>query len=270
MLASKRPVVILTPTGFMMRGLTISCLLLLGVARADFGSIDRSGNEPLARLPAHVRPVAGQVTLFADFAAASEQGVPVYLINPTNRAVTLGSQDGDLKVKLERQDPDGQWQRAQPHAYSWCGNSYYSREIAPRHFLRLDGHRVREGTTARVRYRLYQRDLFIASNEGVGLVNDLELERAGNDAMAVHFGDLALLKAVAFGGRELRNTMDHRSAQDLKRTALHELGSGRFSEAQVMEVLLEVSRAAPGQYLQEIHEVQRQLQRRKAAGKLKS
>ena len=53
---------------------------------------------------------------------------PVYLINAGTNDVDLGAQDGDVYLKLEVMDAQGRWVRAQPHAFSWCGNSYFNRE----------------------------------------------------------------------------------------------------------------------------------------------
>lgn len=127
------------------------------VARAELAGVEAGIPKPNAELPKHVPAQAGKLTLFADFAAAGknkmpddERGpwpderrpdsrVPLYLVNRTEQAVSLPFQDGDAKLRLEYRKAKGEWVRAQPQYASWCGNSYYSRELKPGQYLVMTG-----------------------------------------------------------------------------------------------------------------------------------
>src|SRR6185503_18670570 len=83
--------------------------------------------RPIAELPASVAAPEGQLTLYADFANVRDQHVTMYLVNRTGRTIDVPNQDGDPYLKLEAQSAAGQWERAQRHMDSDCGNSYMSR-----------------------------------------------------------------------------------------------------------------------------------------------
>ena len=48
---------------------------------------------PLVDLPKGVSAPGGKITLWTDFAAADENGVPLYVVNQTNKAQVFNSQD---------------------------------------------------------------------------------------------------------------------------------------------------------------------------------
>ena len=117
-----------------------------------------------------------QITLFADFRAASEEnGIPLYLVNRTAEPLTISTQDGDTYVKLEAQMESGEWVRAQAHVHSGCGNSYGQRVLPPGMHYLMRGYYPRNGVQSRVRFKGY-RNLEIVSNEGTGrfLPSDVE------------------------------------------------------------------------------------------------
>jgi hypothetical protein len=89
------------------------------------------GPAPNVGLPAHVVAAQGELTLFADFDRAGSGGVPLYLVNRTGDAVTLSSQDRRVFVKLEFEDPEGHWARAQNHLFGFCGLSYFPVTLGP-------------------------------------------------------------------------------------------------------------------------------------------
>ena len=92
-----------------------------------------------AELPGHIKSVSGKVVLVADFTHKDTEGkIPVYLINGSEKSIKLMAQDGDVYLKLETRDEDGKWRRAQPHAFSWCGNSYYEETLLPKHSIHFD------------------------------------------------------------------------------------------------------------------------------------
>ncbi len=132
-------------------------------------------------LPAHVAAPEGKLTLWADFANAKDD-VPLYLVNQTNQAHEFDSQDGDIYIKLHGKDASGSWQRAQTHLSSWCGNSYHSVALPPRHFFAFSGFKSAAGEKRAVRYAMTRGDALV-SNEGVGLVSPKDLEAAPLDVI---------------------------------------------------------------------------------------
>lgn len=195
---------------------------------------ERSG-QPLSTLPANVIAPAGQFTLFADYNDKNEQGIAIYIVNRTDSPVTLSSQDGDVYLKLEYQDASGEWVRAQPHAYSWCGNSYVDTPLSVNRYKVFRGFVPAGGKDATVRYSLYGKSLNVHSNIGVGIVNDEDIRKAASDALAVRSGSLDFVTKVALGKIELRNEMDH--ITDLRSTAIRVLAGQRFSDDDVKPIL---------------------------------
>ena len=136
--------------------------------------------RPLAELPPGVRADPGKISLYADFQAASDSGVPLYVVNRTVAEKKFGSQDGDIYLKLEGKADDGEWVRAQSHMSSWCGNSYVTVSLPPGQFMVCKGYRCTSGPSRPVRYRsLYIDDL--VSNVGEGLADEGDIKLASLD-----------------------------------------------------------------------------------------
>jgi hypothetical protein len=163
--------------------------------------------------------------------------VDVYLINLSDRDITLRSQDLDVYLKLETQNSVGDWVRAQPHAYSWCGNSYmFQPTVRKQHFYRIPGYQPSKGRNAKIRFRLYEQPgMTLISQVGDGIVSDTDISTSASDALAVSSGDLAFVSSVALGERKLTNKTDH--IGDLQGYAIGTLASGRFSKDKVIPVL---------------------------------
>ncbi len=168
------------------------------------GSQVASNLEPsrhIAGLPAHVEPVAGKLSLYADFHDVHDEQLTLYLINATERAIELPLQDDDAFVKLEIQDPTGdkKWRRAQSHVYSGCGLSYRSRKLEAGHFQILQGWYPASGEETQLRYSIYGK-LTVSSNSGVGRYQPVEQHRARYDRMAMQRADATKVSAVLFEG----------------------------------------------------------------------
>jgi hypothetical protein len=215
-------------------------LVLISLANLIFSHlIWADPGKDISDLPGHIAIPASGFALVADFAHASAGTIPVYFINRSGKDIQLAAQDGDVYLKLEYQDADGSWKRAQPHAYSWCGNSYFeSPVIRSDQFVAIKGYQPLQGDSRKIRFRLYRQQIEVASNVGQGLVHRGDIQKAQNDAMAVSSGDLAFVEAVARGKRVLHNTMDH--IKDLREYAIFQLGSGRFDRAKVEKVLRDI------------------------------
>jgi len=200
----------------------------------------------ISELPSGVPSTEGKVTLFADYSRAKKSSpIDVYLINRSDRDITLSAQDGDVYLKLEGKSDDGTWTRVQPHAYSWCGNSYdFKPRIRKGFFYRIAGYKPKAGKTAKIRYRLYmQEGLELATEAGDGLISDDDAKKAASDALAVSTGSFEFVRDLATGAKKLVNTVDH--IRDLQGRAIRTLGAGRFPKDKVLPVLDEIEKKFP-------------------------
>lgn len=228
--------------GCVIKAITCSISLML---LCKVGSAAITG-EPNEALPKQVKVEPGKVTLFADYAGKWPIGIiPVYLINASTNDVNLESQDGDVYLKLEVQDSQGKWVRAQPHAFSWCGNSYFNPpKVRPGHFLTIEGYQPDKGDKRKIRFSLYHQEITLSSNVGEGLASARDIDLASRDAMALRDGSVEFVCKVALGEIQLTNEMDH--VKDLQGAAISQLGSSeKFDATASHQVLLEVIKRFP-------------------------
>lgn len=138
---------------------------------------------PIIDLPKHVVAPKGELTLFADFDHRDpEMGIPLYLVNRTVKIQSIPVQDEDPYTKLEFQEKEGFWVRAQTHRDSFCGNSYYSRDLKPGEFFLFSGYSPASGTKAKIRYHNGKSGLL--SNAGDGYYLEEDRDAAALDSMA--------------------------------------------------------------------------------------
>ncbi|PWU17066.1 MAG: hypothetical protein C5B50_12040 [Verrucomicrobia bacterium] len=219
------------------------CLLLLIFARTSGFASD--SDLPNEQLPKEVRPELGKLALVADYGVRGTKGsIPVYLINAGTNEIYLEAQDRDIYLKLEVLDASDHWVRAQPHAFSWCGNSYFDLpRVRPGHFLKVNGYQPTNGQTQIIRFSLHGQEIALASNIGAGLANARDIDLASRDVMAVSEGSFGFVSMVAVGQQYLTNEMDHN--KDLQEVAIRTLGSERFEVSASRKVLKEVLRKFP-------------------------
>lgn len=136
-------------------------------------------------LPAHIKVADGEVSLWADFENGTVQGTPLFLVNRTSKPVSFSSQDGDLYIKLEAKNENGEWVRAQPHQYSDCGNSYGRRTLQSGMHFRLYGYKPDSGREAEVRFASHSGPTLV-SNTGKGWVKEADIEAAIFDGMSLN------------------------------------------------------------------------------------
>lgn len=195
-------------------------------------------------LPRHIDAPDGQVSLFADYGSIQSDGrVPVYLVNKSADDLVLKSQDGDIYLKLQYQDSDGNWMRAQPHGYSWCGNSYTTRTVRSGSYLLVSGYQPINGVPHTVRFGLHSQEIEVVSNSGDGVVAELDIKRASSDVMSIREGTFEYVSKVALSDLLVENKMDH--MRDLRRIAISELASDRFDPEESRRVLLRVRDRRP-------------------------
>jgi hypothetical protein len=218
-----------------------SCLLLLVFAPLSARSVEISN----VFLPGHVETNDGQVSLYADYGSIETDGrVPVYLVNKSSEDLVLNAQDGDIYLKLEYEDSSGDWVRAQPHGYSWCGNSYYERTLPPGHYTIVSGYQPINGVPRSIRYNLYSQDIKISSNVGNGVVAEVDIRRAASDVMSINEGAFEYVVQVALSDVPVDNKMDY--MRDLRGVAIRALTSDRFDSGESREVLMKIREKNPG------------------------
>jgi len=138
---------------------------------------------PNVELPEHIVAPEGKLTLVADFNAASEKGVPLYVVNRTGKPVEFRAQDSDIYLMLEYQHEDGTWERAKAHRVAWCGNSYHSLTLHPGRHLVVQGYMPQQGEKARVRFVCFY-DESLISNESDGWILFADVAEARIDGLA--------------------------------------------------------------------------------------
>lgn len=188
-------------------------LFLLGMVHSAFGLIPDESlfknpsalhrgavgvPKALADLPAQVPAPEGQLTLWADFSSADAGGVPLYLVNQSDKEKTFSSQDSDIYIVLEYKNDDGSWKRGQARLSSWCGNSYYSVKLPARHFFEFRGYRASNGKASTVRYSNVKEALY--SNEGEGMIPEEDLQAVALDHLTASEIPMSFWQAVGFGG----------------------------------------------------------------------
>jgi hypothetical protein len=163
-------------------------------------SMPKADPRPVAELPARLKPMADKVSLIADFDHKVAGKVVLYLINTTEVDVSLASQDGDVGSKRETKK-EGKWMRCDSHGYSWCGNSYGRRPLKAGQFLTWDQFcDTKTGQARPLRFKLYdQGGLEVVSNEGVGIVDDSDVQFCRYDSFAMSHGAFDDVAAVATG-----------------------------------------------------------------------
>lgn len=206
-----------------------------------------SAETSIVFLPGHIQAEDGQVSLFADFGSIQTNGrVPVYLVNKSSHDLVLNTQDGDIYLKLQFQDSDGHWIRAQPHGYSWCGNSYVTRTVRPGYYMLVSGYQPINGEPRAVRYKLYGQEIELSSNAGDGVVDDTDIKWASNDVMSIREGSFEHVSKVALDDEPVENKMDH--IRDIRETAIWELSSDRFDPSESRQILRQVREHRPDMF----------------------
>lgn len=201
-------------------------------------------DSPLTTLPDFVPTKRGSVTLWADFSKVENGRRAVYLVNRTRRTIDLPAEDRDVYLKLEYQTEGGEWQRAQPHVYSWCGHSYMTIAVKPNHYLVIEGYAPIQGDKKSVRYRLYSQSRRIVSNSAEGFVLNEDVQKAATDSMAVNLGDFDFVAKVA-RGLIVRTNEQAEFQEDCQDEAISALASARFDPRQSRELLYRVGMEFP-------------------------
>lgn len=231
-----------SPKRFAIASTSVIVLILAGLfIRSYRASLSHGG--PNVFLPARVVAPDGEITLYADYERAEAGRIPVYFVNRSGRPIETPHQDGDLYLKQEYRNDAGEWVRAQPHTYSWCGNSYFAIPPMPDGRYRvLSGTCPIAGKPARIRYRLYSPSPLrqLVSNETDGFIDERAVAEAAIDVMAVRFGSLDFVRRVARREIAPEKKPPH-ELYDPRHAALNELSGERFEKEETTPLLEELA-----------------------------
>jgi hypothetical protein len=217
----------------------IRILLLVSLALAA-----RAETIPLDQLPPHLTWREDAFSIVADYADHEIDGrIPVYLINATSEDVELETQDGNPYLMLEYRDAGGTWRRAQPHSYSWCGNSYFTTVLRPCHGMKFKGYQPAHGDTHTIRYAIYRRGHEKTSNAGSGIAAVEDIERARFDDMSITEGDFEFVAGVALG--RIVPDGEGPAASRVRNRAVKALAGRKFDARSSREILLSVIAECP-------------------------
>lgn len=140
--------------------------------------------RPNVELPAQVKAEPGKLTLFADFEHPNFKFIPLYVVNRTQEKVRLSSRQLDMLIKLERQLPDGGWERVESSREGGCGVSDGPDSLPPGMHLRHFVEQVSKGENGLVRYSFYG-DLAMSSNAAPGLFDPVDRQAALTDELSM-------------------------------------------------------------------------------------
>jgi hypothetical protein len=162
---------------------------------------------PNVDLPRDFPAPEGKLTLFADFPARAGEQVPLYLVNRTGKPFEFKAQDGDLYIRLEKQNEDGSWSRAQVYRSSSCGNSYSGASLPSGQHFSFTGYMPSSGTKSRVRFFSYGNSSLV-SNDADGFYLQGDLDDANRDVMgrAIPMPLADILEPRSYGGRDAKIT----------------------------------------------------------------
>jgi hypothetical protein len=152
-------------------------------ASSDFRS-RAHGPFPNVELPAQVIAPDGQLTLFADYSNSTKDGVPLYLINRTNRPITVPAEYDELYIKLHGKSADGYWQRAQAALFGSCGTRNPPSQVSPGQHLRTFGYQPSGGTMGETRYQFVHAMEDVISNTGSGRWSEDDMRASNSDQLA--------------------------------------------------------------------------------------
>ncbi|HEX8516886.1 MAG TPA: hypothetical protein VF868_11850 [Bacteroidia bacterium] len=100
---------------------------------------------------------------------------PVYITNmDPERSATLEQQDGSAMIVAQSLDKNNKWRNIEYWSHSWCGNSYGTTVIPPRHYLFTRGVKCSGERKSRCRLKLMTQNDSLFSNEFFMNINETQ------------------------------------------------------------------------------------------------
>lgn len=81
-------------------------------------------------------------------------GLHVRLVNGSKKTAVISASDSRISLVQEAQDTDGTWKEIEYLPRSWCGNSYHSVYLEPKHFWEFTAPRYSGPQKTKLRFKL--------------------------------------------------------------------------------------------------------------------
>jgi len=116
-------------------------------------------------------------TLQDDTLIQQVKSFPIYITNLSAKNVaTLKTQDGSIMMVVQALDQNNQWKPIEYWSNSWCGNSYFTYMIPPRHMLMTRGIKCSGDFYTKCRLKVSNNSDSIFSNEFHMSINETQFE----------------------------------------------------------------------------------------------
>ncbi len=100
---------------------------------------------------------------------------PIYIANLSNIDTALIQvQDGSFMMTVEAIDPNGKWKPIECWSNSWCGNSYFTLLVPPKHMYMTRGIKCSGSFSSTCRMKVYNGKDSIYSNEFRMTINETQ------------------------------------------------------------------------------------------------
>lgn len=103
---------------------------------------------------------------------------PIYIANLSSvDTAKIEVQDGSFMMTVEAIDPKGKWKPIEYWSRSWCGNSYYSALIPPKHMYMTRGVKCSGDFYTKCRMKVFNQRDSLFSNEFHMAINETQFEK---------------------------------------------------------------------------------------------
>lgn len=125
----------------MIKTASLSILLLAMALVSQLSAQTEPELKPLSELPGSVKTTDGKVGMFVDWTPDENGQVKVYVVNRSDEAVTLRHAYGSVYAKIEAQNEEGNWERAEWQGIETCGTGLGAFDLKPGHWM-TQTHRI--------------------------------------------------------------------------------------------------------------------------------
>jgi hypothetical protein len=139
---------------FMLRGYCIA-----GNAKDDPKAIGGYGGSD--NLPKPLKVSATTPDLYLEIVetpdvifAEKYTGLHIRLVNGGKKTAVISASDSRISIVQEAQDTDGTWKEVEYLPSSWCGNSYHSVYLEPKHYWEFTAPRYSGPQKTKLRFKL--------------------------------------------------------------------------------------------------------------------
>jgi hypothetical protein len=125
------------------------------------------------------RYFSNNITILQDDTLIQQvKSFPVFITNySTSHMATLEMQDGSIMMVVQAVDKNGKWKPIEYWSGSWCGNSYYTLMIPPRHMLMTRGIKCSGMFRTKCRMKVSNERDSIYSNEFYMSINETQFDK---------------------------------------------------------------------------------------------